>query len=469
MAQNIPWITRRFSLDLTLPKGGQKLPLYWLISAFLLSLVSYHILLYQTDRQDFLSVLLLFVVLSSVYLLVIQLESEQILFWALGAAVLLRLSLLLAVPELSDDFYRFIWDGRLLSQGISPFAEVPSKLMEDPEFNKLLINQQLYQGMNSRDYFTIYPPIAQWIFVIAAKLFPESIIGNLLVIRLFIILSEIGSIILILRILKRYELSVHKVLIYAWNPLVIIELSGNLHFEAVMIFFLLLAIYYFEKSKWVRSAVALAASVAAKLIPLIFLPLLILRMPWKKVGGYWALCGLMVVGFFLTIWSPELTESMRSSLSLYFQKFEFNASIYYLVREIGFAVKGYNIIQQAGKYLALATFLIILGFSWYSHRSMSWPKAMLWALMVYLLMATTVHPWYITPLVALAVFTDYRFPIAWSILVIVSYAGYSETGYTENIYLVIVEYLLLCVTLIWDLLTERNQQNKNAIKLVRTG
>lgn len=465
----MPRITRRFSLELTLPKGGQKLQLYWLIGASLLSLVSYHVLLYQTDRQDFLPVLLLFMVLSSVYLLVIQLESEPMLLWALGAAVLLRVSLLLAVPELSDDFYRFIWDGRLLSQGISPFIETPSKLMEDPEFSKLLINQQLYQGMNSRDYFTIYPPIAQWIFVIAAKLFPESIIGNLVVMRLFIMLAELGSIMLIMRILKEYRLSPHKVLIYAWNPLVIIELTGNLHFEAIMIFFLLLAIYFFQISKWRWSALAFAASVAAKLIPLIFLPLLIFRMPWKKVAGYWALCVLMVIGFFLTVWSPELTKSMTSSLSLYFQKFEFNASIYYLVREIGFAIKGFNIIQEAGKYLALTTLLFILGFSWYSHGSMPWPKAMLWALMVYLLMSTTVHPWYITPLVALAVFTDYRFPIAWSMLVMVSYAGYSVNGYTENIYLVIAEYSLLTLTLIWDLVSERNQLNKNGNNLVSTG
>ncbi len=466
MAQNTPWINRRFSLDLTLPKGGQHHQTYWLIAAFLLSLVSYHLLLYQTSRQNFLSVLLFFGVLSFIYWLVVRLNSEQILVWALAAAVLLRLSLLLAVPELSDDFYRFIWDGRLLSQGLSPFTETPSDLMKDPKFSQLLINQQLYQGMNSKDYFTIYPPIAQWIFVIGAKLFPESIIGNLVVIRLFIILAELGSIILMVRILKVYGLSANKALLYAWNPLVIIELTGNLHFEAIMIFFLLLAIYCFQINKWKWSAGALAASIAVKLIPLIFLPLLIFRMPWKRVIGYWVLCIILVIGFFLTIWSPELIENMRSSLSLYFQKFEFNASIYYLVREVGFAVKGYNIIQEAGKYLALITLLIIWLISWYTHGSFSWPKAMVYALMVYLLMSTTVHPWYITPLVALAVFTDYKSPLVWSILIIVSYSGYSETGFNENIYLVAAEYLLLVVAIIWDLIREHHQRNKNTPNLV---
>jgi len=38
--------------------------------------------------------------------------------------------------------------------------------------------------------------------------------------------------------------------------------------------------------------------------------------------------------------------------------------------------------------------------------------------------------------------------------------------YQENINLVITEYVLLAITLIWDLLSERNQLNKNGVNLV---
>jgi hypothetical protein len=376
---------------------------------------------------------------------------ERLLPWAIGAAILLRFSLLLAVPELSDDFYRFIWDGRLLAQGISPFTELPSALMADPLFNQSALNQQLYQGMNSPDYFTVYPPVAQLIFLLAAKIFPDSIMGNLMVMRLIILICETGSLLLIVKILKGYGLPSRKVMIYAWNPLVIIELTGNLHFEAIMIFLVLLAIYGLQRSQWKFSAAWLAASIATKLIPLIFLPLLIYRMTWKRVFGYWVLVGLVVVLFFLSVWSPELIDGMRSGLTLYFQKFEFNASIYYLVREIGYLVTGHNIIQQAGRLMPLITFILIWVFSWYTGKLIIWPKAMLLALTIYLLMSTTVHPWYITPLVALAVFSDYKFPIVWSILIIFSYAGYSETGYTENLWLVFTEYLLVLTTGIWDI------------------
>ena len=432
-------------------KSQERIRVYWLIAATVLSLISYHLLIYQTPRHDPLTVFYYFTILAVVYLAVVRTTVLPNLYLALWMAMLLRVSLLWAVPELSDDFFRFIWDGRLLTNGISPFASLPSKLMEDPAFSQLSINQQLFQGMNSPDYFTVYPPLSQWVFFLAARIFPENILGNIMVMRVIMVLCEGGSIWLLLKLLQEYRIDANKVLIYAWNPLVIVELSGNLHFEAIMIFLVLLAIYLFKAGRWKWSAVSIGAAVAVKLIPLIFLPLLVFRMSWRKLIGYWTLAGMVIVVLFFTIWSPELVNGMKSSLSLYFQNFEFNASIYYLIREVGFAVKGYNIIGSAGKILGLTTLVLILILSWHSHKWMTWPKAMIWALTIYLLLSTTVHPWYLTPLVALAAFSDYKFPIIWSILVIISYLGYTETGYQESLPLVAAEYIVVFGVLIWDL------------------
>ena len=405
----------------------------------------------QTPRHQPQTVLFHFTVLAMVYLLVVRFTESKNIQLALGLALLLRLSLLWALPELSDDFYRFIWDGRLLTQGISPFASLPSTLMQDPVFNQVPIHQQLFQQMNSPDYFTVYPPLSQWVFYLAAWIFPDNILGNVIVMRLVIILFEGGSIWLLLILVRRFQLNPKQVLIYAWNPLVIVELTGNLHFEAMMIFLILLSIYLLDIGRWQWSAVSIAAGVAVKLIPLLFLPLLAFRLPWKKLAAYWVLTGLVILVLFLTIWSPELVEGMGSSLSLYFQNFEFNGSIYYLVREVGFLVKGYNIIGSAGKYLGLTTLVVILWLSYYSYDRMRWSQAMIWALTIHLLLSTTVHPWYITPLVGLATLSNVRFPIAWSVLVMLSYLGYTETGYQENLYLVSAEYVMLAVVLVWDL------------------
>jgi len=303
-----------------LPEKAVKPAAWWLAAAVILSLICYYFLAYQTNRHDFDSLLTYFLVLFLVYVLVLRMVDGPLLPWALLAALTFRVLLLPALPELSDDFYRFIWDGRLLAGGISPFADLPSTLMEDPLFAAVPLNQHLYQNMNSPDYFTVYPPLAQWVFWLAAKLFPENLHGNVVVIRLVLLALEIGSVGLVIKILSGYQLPEKNVLIYAWNPLVIMELTGNLHFEAMMIFFVLLAIYGLQRNRWLISAVSMGAAVASKLIPLIFLPLLIKRLEWKKLIAYWMLCGITFVVLFLTLWDAELVAGMQSSLGLYFQK-----------------------------------------------------------------------------------------------------------------------------------------------------
>jgi alpha-1,6-mannosyltransferase len=61
----------------------------------------------------------------------------------------------------------------------------------------------------------------------------------------------------------------------------------------------------------------------------------------------------------------------------------------------------------------------------------------------YFLLATTVHPWYITSLVLLSVITSYRYPVVWSVLIILSYAAYRTVPYSENLWLVAVEYIVV--------------------------
>ncbi len=422
----------------SLEKANTSIP--WLTAGFLASLICYHLLLYQTSRIDFFSILLYFSLLGLAYLMVLRKSTSISLNLLLIGAVILRLSLIGAVPELSDDFYRFIWDGRLWHSGVHPFAFLPSELMQNPEFSSDPLNQQLFTGLNSPDYFTIYPPVSQFVFILSTSWFPDSIMGNLVTMRSIILLSEIGTIFMLPRVLALFKIPSRHALIYAWNPLVIVELTGNLHFEAIMIFFLLLAVWCFKTGRWFWSAFVLGLAISTKLVPLIFLPLLWRRLPLKRLTLYYLVSGLTVLFCFLPLLNSELIQGMSSSLSLYFQKFEFNASIYYIVREIGFAIKGFNVIQTAGKYLALTTFISILLLSWRSAKKITWPQAMLWSLLIYLLLTTTVHPWYITPLVLLSCFSKFRFPIVWSTVVVLSYAGYSDSGYSENLWFVAAEY-----------------------------
>jgi hypothetical protein len=78
----------------------------------------------------------------------------------------------------------------------------------------------------------------------------------------------------------------------------------------------------------------------------------------------------------------------------------------------------------------------------------------------YYFTASTVHPWYLATPLFLSIFTKYRFPIIWTIVVIFSYQAYSNIPWKENLWLVTLEYGILFGFLIFEL-----RKTSNIIKL----
>jgi hypothetical protein len=77
-------------------------------------------------------------------------------------------------------------------------------------------------------------------------------------------------------------------------------------------------------------------------------------------------------------------------------------------------------------------------------------KHCLWLLTAYFFIATTIHPWYFIPLVFLSCYSDYRYPIWWSLTVFLSYGAYSQTEVIENPYLLAIEYGVVLSVLIYE-------------------
>jgi alpha-1,6-mannosyltransferase len=230
-----------------------------------------------------------------------------------------------------------------------------------------------------------------------------------------------------------------------------VETVGNLHFEGVMLFFILLAIFLALKEKLVFSAIALGLGVSTKLIPLILVPFFFYHWGWKKWLAWAPLVGITALITFLPFLSVELVEKFASSVDLYFQSFEFNASIYYLVREVGFAVMGYNIIQSAGPVLSLITGLglLVLAFQPKFLRADFLSKIVV-GLIIYYMMATTVHPWYMITVAGLGVLSRWFFPITWSLLIILSYSHYWGGGFQEHYWFIGIEYVLLTLAMVFE-------------------
>lgn len=404
---------------------------------------------YFVEQSDFASIVSYYGVAFIAYLGILLAPGKSLhLPFLFGLAILLRVILLFGLPLLSDDVYRFIWDGRLLIQGYNPFNFTPTYYIEQG-IEIPGIDQVLYDRLNSPDYFTIYPPVAQAIFAFSCWLFPSSIFGASAVMKLFLIGAEIGTIILLIRLVQDFGFEKDRVLLYALNPLVIVEIAGNLHFEGAMVFFLVLALYWLNRSKLTGGAIAMSLSIASKLLPLMFLPFFIRRLGWRKAFLYFGILGTACLLLFAPLLNAVFLENFGQSLDLYFRKFEFNGSVYYLLRWIGYQEYGYNQIQYIGPALALGTLLGISTVALFE-KDDSWkglPGKMLFAITLYLLFTTTVHPWYVSLPVVLCLFTRFRYPILWSALITLTYINYSYPVYQENMTVVLIEYLLVFIFL----------------------
>lgn len=435
--------------------GNRNKLIFLLTSSFLLYIIN----AYLIQRTSHFALFSSFTFLFLLYLFTIKIvNSDKLIRFAIIGSIVIRLCLIFSIPNLSDDFYRFIWDGRLISSGENPFSHTPSYYIANPEENPIGYDLELYKEVNSQNYFTVYPPVLQFIFWISTY-FSASIFTSVVIMRLFIIAAEVGTLLVMQSILKKNQLPLINILYYALNPLVILELTVNLHFEAIMIFFLMASIWYLGQNKIIWSSLTFGLAISSKLIPLIFIPLLIKRIGFYKFVWFVLIATVFCFILYSPLISIELINGMRSSISLYFQKFEFNASLYYILREIGYLVKGYNIIQTLGPYLAVVAFLSIIFYSIIEYRSrVNIATAMMFSYCIYILWATTVHPWYITPVVALSVFGTFRFSVVWSFLVFLTYAGYGQNGYNENLRIVAIEYSFALGFLFWEILKIRKMQ-----------
>ena len=293
-------------------------PKYYVL--MLVCAIGYGLLAYSIQRFETQYLLPVYATLFFAYGWVIkQAQEEQVYFWLISAFIF-RFIFLFSLPSLSDDFYRFIWDGRLWSAGYHPFSELPSVYAQQGISG---VDQELFSKLNSPEYFTIYPPVSQFVFWLSVKISPQSILGSVIGMRIILLLAEAGTVLIMYKLLKRLSLSLVNTLLYALNPLVIIELTGNLHFEGLVIFFVLLSVYLLLNNRWMTSALSIALAIGSKLVPLIFLPALFSRLGIKRSLTYGLVTILTLSICFLPLFNLEVIRSMSESIGLYFNRFEF--------------------------------------------------------------------------------------------------------------------------------------------------
>lgn len=427
----------------------------------LLSLGFYFTFAYHLERTDFIKLLGLFTALFFVCYKLVQFEKYNFKF-LLAVGILFRCIFLLAEPNLSQDFFRFIWDGELVSNFVNPYLNVPNNLINQSDL--VIANaQELYDGMGSLSakHFSNYPPLNQQIFAIASYFGGRTILGSVIVMRTIIIFADIGILYFGRKLLKNINQSPHLIFWYFLNPLVIIELTGNLHFEGVMLFFFVWALYLLSVHKWQWAAVVYACSISVKLVPLLFLPLFLKHFKFKKtVAFYFIIAGTSLL-LFTPFYSADFINNYSKTIGLWFSNFEFNAGLYNAVKQtaIQFDVKPWELIKTYGKITPIITIVVVLLFTFLrkNEKLSVLITSMLWVLTLYYFMSATVHPWYVIFLVVLTAFTKYRYAFIWSSAIVLSYYAYAQADFKENLWLLTLEYLAVISFLIYELVAYRNK------------
>ena len=447
----------------------------------ILSLVFYFFFAYFIERTQFYIVSFLWIALFSSFYLLLQNKNSSFNTLII-IAILFRCIFLFATPNLSQDFYRFIWDGRMLINGFNPYLSLPETFIQ-LNLQPIAEASILYDGMGELNgsHYTNYPPLNQFCFFIAALFASKSVFGSVIVLRVLIILADIGILYFGKKLLERLNLPIKNIFWYFLNPFIIIEMTGNLHFEPVMLFFLIWALYKLHQQQWILAAILIGCSVSVKLIPLLFLPLffqwfisqnnngrktknfegykeLILSksslFKIAKLSLFYIIILTITILLFLPFYTPELIGNYSSSISLWFKDFEFNASFYYIFREIGYLFSGYNEIAFIGKTTVVLSVLFLLYVTFFRRNKtfVQLITAMLFGLCFYYFTATTVHPWYLATPLILCVFTKYKFPIIWTLVIILTYQAYANNPWKENLWFVFIEYLIIFSFLIYEIL-----------------
>lgn len=336
----------------------------------------------------------------------------------LVAGILLSRAVFLpTLPDLSDDLFRYVWDGWLGVQGTPPYRFVPS----DAALSHLH-GDLLFREMNSPAYHSIYPPLSQLVFlsggaVHAAAGWPLS---GWTVKVAFLVLETSGCL-LLLRALRRTAGDPAPLALYALNPLVLVTVAGGGHTEGALVAAFGLLLFGIAARSPALTWLGWVLAVLTKGFPIVLAPLIWRELCTSHGRREVALTALPALAVALALGAlflrPGDASRIASSAALYVQLFEFNPALYGTVRDALRLTTGHDFGRQLGPLLQ-AVFLA--GAGWLALRHpvgdvVRTSRGILKIHTLFLVTATTVHPWYLLWVLPLIPFgTELRRPWLWA-------------------------------------------------------
>lgn len=318
-------------------------------------------------------------------------------------ALIFRLTLLPLVPTLSDDPYRYHWDGEIQLAGYNPYLASPDTLAIGPHLTAT------GHAIPAHDMPNIYPPLAELLFRAAARYLPGTI-----AFKLPFFLADLLAVLLLAACLRRSPQREFRLAIYAWNPLVIVEFAGTGHSDALAIAALLGAILII-RSRIGVSTILLAISALLKVFPVMLFPLWLRRAGWPRSTRSWGAGAAAAALAVACFWPFRAALWQIPSTLAYFTSHwqDNNASLFTLLRMFS---RRPDVAAGIGEGIVAGLAL------WAAARRLEPERAAFLIFGAILLLTPNAYPWYLTWIIPLLCF----FPNpAWLLLTILQFLSYS--------------------------------------------
>lgn len=359
-----------------------------------------------------------------------------LLAWGLGVVVLprprgslrsvvacaaaVRSILLFSPASLSDDLYRYLWEGKVVAMGGNPYLQPPT----DPAW-ALLADDPIRLLVNHPDVPSVYPPLALLGFSVLASLHYGP-----LTVKLAMGLADLVTTWALARVLQERRRALDGAWLYALLPLAAVETAGSGHLDGIAVAALALALLSWQRGGSGLGWAGLGALI--KLLPVALLPALWRRRPGLLLGVF-LLAGLPTMPF------TDAGPALLDGLTTYAKHWRFNASVF-AVLDISLGAAARPVAAVLGAAVA----------GWALLRFRDPARVALWIGGGFVLLSPTVHPWYLLWAWVPALLLGVR---AWTVLAVlapVSYVVFVGGGWTERTWPALVQYLPFGATLAWE-------------------
>lgn len=335
--------------------------------------------------------------------------TRGLLLWIVVGALALRVPLLAADLRLSDDVHRYVWEGALVTEGISPYAYAP----EAPELEaQRAARADVFGRMNNTAISAAYPPVAQAAFALVVLVAGEHPVLGM---RVFFTLCDLAVLAALVVLLRARGASPAAAVAWGWSPLVAIAYAGSGHFDSLGIALCvggLVAVGARRAGGEFAGTALLGLGVLVKILPAVALPFALgrVRRPVACVALLAAVLALCLAPFLVL---QGGTQGLLRGMSEYGLRWESTSLLYrWIEPPLRGVFDGPGLLdpRRVGRGIVLLLWGAVVAIAW--RRRVDPVVGCAAALGAFLLLTPTLHPWYVTWVVP---FLAFEFRGVWAL------------------------------------------------------